>query len=235
MPTTLLVYVFHPRQLIDLKDKQHIRSWFDMLAAKQYYIWSNFENISSDAWKEHFQYQTISPDISKEAQKNLTNFLADPQSVEFSCRVAYLREELEFGIDISLTLNLIFLTINSGYFSFLPSAEQKYQLWLDVIETTYEAWHPLYGFFTEPDADFLSLTRNDVLAKCLPGLYGINVFGPEIVQEIGRKRLLQTSAWYKHEMPDGGIIFALVPFVDPQKQFTGIPEEVAHYLNLPLK
>jgi hypothetical protein len=107
---------------------------------------------------------------------------------------------------------------------------------LDVLQTTYNFWHPFYGYqetFGNPPLT----SRSDALAGNIHYLYHINIFGPELVQKIGRDRLLQAPAWRKQPLEDGGIM--LVPsisFVEgelpPNANPPGGTKATAEYLNL---
>jgi hypothetical protein len=109
---------------------------------------------------------------------------------------------------------------------------EEYLHYLDVLQLVYTTWHPLYGYQDDPSGDMTSLEEAHRYA--IGWLYDINLFGPEIVDRLGRERVLSTPAWLVKTLDDDGVL--LVPALyrnggrDEEYRFSR--EEAAQHLHL---
>ena len=111
--------------------------------------------------------------------------------VGFTCDLTFYKQDRQ--IDVSLVDNK-------------PDIED-YQHFLDVVQLVYAIWHPLYGY--QEDAVGVDTSLEAVRQRDITWLYDINLFGPEIVEHLGRDRVLSTPAWLLKTFDDGGAL--LVP------------------------
>lgn len=77
--------------------------------------------------------------------------------------------------------------------------------WMEMVQALYDTWHPLYiSPFYQAGEPYHS--RAEVLAGQIRWLYrDLNYFGPDLVRQLGRERLLQTPGVRVAELKDGGI------------------------------
>ncbi|HEX4203421.1 MAG TPA: hypothetical protein VHZ51_04330 [Ktedonobacteraceae bacterium] len=101
-----------------------------------------------------------------------------------------------------------------------------------MVQLVYSIWHSIYGYQDDPTGDLTSLEA--VRGLDITWLYEINLFGPEIVDQFGRERVLSTPAWLVKTLDDGGVL--LVPILVRQdgsdEDYRFSFDEAAQYLGL---
>lgn len=105
--------------------------------------------------------------------------------------------------------------------------------WLDILQFTYETWHPLYSF---DDGEVEMTTHEQALAGNITYLYSINLLNRATVEKLGRERVLGVSAWRVRELGDGSI-FLLPELIEQggqDEEYAYDKEEVAARLGLSL-
>jgi hypothetical protein len=88
-----------------------------------------------------------------------------------------------------------------------------YAHWLELLELAYRIWQPLYGYEPAPCWPETSLAHARALQPQY--LYQYNYFGPELVEKLGRERVLQAPAWHVKRFGDGGVL------VIPNEMYSG--------------
>lgn len=87
--------------------------------------------------------------------------------------------------------------------------------WLDLLQFTYQTWHPLYSF----KEGGTETTHEEALAGDISLLYEANLWNSEMVEKMGRERVLEAPAWRITELEDGSV------FLVPQLTSDGGTEE----------
>lgn len=78
--------------------------------------------------------------------------------------------------------------------------------WLDILQFTYEIWHPLYSY---KEGGVEETTYEDALTGDVTLLYDMNLLNREMVEKLGRERVMSTPAWRVTELDDGSVF--LIP------------------------
>lgn len=128
-----------------------------------------------------------------------------PPSDGFFFRIRNLdldeEEEEQFS-----TLDIDYLT---RLFDESTNGLAMYEHFLEAIRLIYEVYHPIYGYELDARDDREPTTKEEMLALQIHTLYDINLFGPELVEKLGRQRVESTQAEKVIPLDDGGIM--LVP------------------------
>lgn len=88
-------------------------------------------------------------------------------------------------------------------------AIEAFGRWLDVTQLVYNLWHPIYAYVWDMEGYALP-TDPDIVETFQPEmLYEVNLFGPEMVANLGgREYVLKTPAQIVRPLDDGGIFIA---------------------------
>lgn len=108
---------------------------------------------------------------------------------------------------------LLFM-IPLDYFAAPSQAEQRSTAFVGLIRSITSAFPPLYGYGHSQDDVSLGddPVRTDPFApKRVYEVYWLNIYGSEMVTEIGRERLISTPAAQIEDLPDGGSILLTRP------------------------
>ncbi len=98
------------------------------------------------------------------------------------------------------------------HIAFLQKQEDSLQVfehWLKLFQVMYDLWNPAFAYTFPSRVGWPETTREDALAFQPPCVYEINFWSPEIVNRLGRERVLSTPAWKVQPLEDGGVL--LVP------------------------
>lgn len=96
------------------------------------------------------------------------------------------------------TTSISFLGLSVEIYKLIHPEYGKIHLVSDSIKmATFD--HPIYGETIYP-VD---------LKKGLPGIYWVNFFGPNVVEKLGREKLLSIPCYKREEFDDGGLLLAL--------------------------
>ncbi len=152
-------------------------------------------------------YADVAPEVTQELQQEVDAYLAQRGDPLFF-RAYYVGD-----IDLSLLFQLVpeegLLACMVEQEHFYGSAEghAAYLTMVAIFKELCDCWHPFYGHTyysggVNPDRAALLSDLN------VPALYYINLFGPELVNKLGRDRLLNAPAWKIEELADGSIFLA---------------------------
>jgi hypothetical protein len=110
--------------------------------------------------------------------------------------------------------------------------ETHVQEFLDTCRSLYELLRPYYGYVHDTEDVIDKATRNDLkfgktvfpvnLIRGLPGIYWVNFFGPELVEKLGKEKILSAPFFLHEWLRDGGILFSFgrtpLDQQDPEKE-----------------
>jgi hypothetical protein len=245
-------YVRDPQQLYD---NVTIQRFLSAIAAQGYRLVSEIEQ--SDYF--HVWFRTLygtkegaeplleaasqldletvfTPGISLSLQEEIRLYIEEQRpSLSFNV-YSTEREGLMEAVDFSLALmseeGQVYISIEDRHFTVLDSQRgiATYERWLETLSILYAAWHPLYGFDFDYSATRPDTTCEEALALDIHDVYYINIFGPEVVDKLGRERALTAPAWRIQQFEDGGVLLIPVLLYDPHE--THEREDVAEYLGL---
>jgi hypothetical protein len=234
MASVLVFQIAYPRQREELRDAARANAWLEALAAQGYYVTSESDPFY-DQWAEVLRTHSVSPGVGAAAQEHVRSFCAGESNV-LGCKAYSLTEDFTVGVDLSYPDGFAFLAADDGYFTFDgQTGQHKYELFIDLVEATYHAWHPLYSFLGEASGVLPYTSREEALALETRWLYDITLFGPEYVRKIGRERLLSAPAWKVKALEDGGILLVPSPYVEVDWRNPSPYQrpEVAQHLGIP--
>ena len=139
------------------------------------------------------------------------------------------------GPFVGFTCGLMFNAHESQIYLFMEDNKpdiEDFQHYIDVAQLVYSVWHPLYGYQDDPTGSVTSLEQARHLD--ITWLYSINLFGPEIVEHLGRDRVLSTPAWLLKTLDDSGVL--IVPELyrggGRHEEYQATLEEAAQHLSL---
>ncbi len=232
MASTLVYQVSYLRQLEDLRAEARILAWLEAIAAEGYYV-TEIDEPFRERYAEVLQAHSLSPGLSAKAREAAHRFCTGDDE-EFVCNAYALTEDFPVVVGLFAPEGSVGVSTDDSHFTGGEMHQEKYQMFLTLVEVTYRQWHPLYGF-DDPGTGDDTPSRDDALAGVLPRLFTINLFGPEYVAKLGRERLLSAPAWQVKELDDGGILIATIPYVEEDWRHPSPyePREVARHLGLP--
>lgn len=244
----LMTVSFYTRAANDLYQAERLRAFLTELSQLGHYLAGSESETISAAWMVA-HYTTVPEKTRTRAQS------IDPQSLFIPTVTSTLWQNVEAFVQHRTTNELsvsVYSTQRTGplahfrcTLTFYASESQidvtmaddtdsieDYLHYLDVLQLVYTTWHPLYGYQDDPSGDVTSL--EEARRYDIRWLYDINLFGPEIVDQLGRERVLSTPAWLVKTLNDNGVL--LVPALyrnggrDEEYRFSR--EEAAQHLHL---
>jgi hypothetical protein len=232
--TSMPVYqISYLRQLDDLRDEAHVLAWLEALAAEGYYI-TSIDDPFEERYEEVLQTNTLSPGLSPLAQTAAHDFCAGDDE-ELACSAYALTEDFTVVLTLFEPEGSVCLSADDSHFTAGEIHQQKYQMFLTLVEVSYQQWHPIYGFDHAGADEGNTPSRNEALALQVSSLFTINLFGPEYAAKLGRERLLSAPAWQVRELDDGGVLVVPVPYVkeDWRQPSPYSQRAVAQHLGIP--
>jgi hypothetical protein len=101
-----------------------------------------------------------------------------------------------------------------------PDILAQFLHWLNILQYTYETWHPLYSYDEGYATD---TTFEDALAGNITRLYQINLLNSDMVEKLGKGRVMATPAWRLTTLGDGSV------FLIPKLIYNGGQDEDYRY------
>ncbi len=95
---------------------------------------------------------------------------------------------------------------------------------LNISKCVYDFLYPFYGY---ADSENEHLENEELISKKIKHIYWANFFSPELVQKIGKEKLLSAPCWKVEELRDGCILIVLSPTIYYKDE---IREEVERHL-----
>lgn len=188
------------RTLDTCYSNETIKRSLDLLVAHGFRLVADTENV---------KYEHAVPEVSPTLQHDIDKYLA--HRGEQLLVQAYSLGDSDLNFVLLLVPNEGLLACRV-HWEDLPDAK-NYLALLETVKDLYRIWRPFYGHQDYPDG--ISLSRNRVInVQNIDYLYEINLFGPELVNKLGRDRLLSAPVWKVEALDDGGI------FLIPDEQVT---------------
>lgn len=160
------------------------------------------------ARSEDTLFEHVVPEVSLAAQQAVEAFLErrQPDLRLIAYFLGDLRLEVWFTIEPQE--GRISFLIDHEHFNGSDEGRAAFEKLLAVLKETYAHWHPFYGYEiyhggVHPDQTAIQATHE------IQHIYTINFLGPEIVEKLGRERILSAPAWRNEPLDDGGVL--LIP------------------------
>lgn len=224
--------VFHyVRESHALSRPEPLERFLQGLVAQGYYIFHDEEEEIDKASGSSDFTSLFVPGISQALRQQVERF-GQGESDEISFTVySATRHEAVKGVEYRVRLyseeDLIRAVMDDIYPDSLP-----YRHFLNLLELLYNTWHPIYGY--QDDGVRPGPELKDARTGNITWLYDINLWGPELVDKMGRERVLKTPAWHITSFEDGGVL--IVPeffYSDGQKEeYAFTVDKAAAYLGL---
>jgi hypothetical protein len=169
----------------------------------------------------------VSPELLQDVDRYLQGNLTELSIALYSTASEGHLKGLEFSVDFYPEDELITVSMEDIHFH-----NQPYISLLALLENLYTHWPLLFGY--EADGVRPQTSLEDAKALQIAWLYNINLWGPEIVEYLGREQVLNSPTWLRKAFDDGGIM--LVPQLYYQggstNDYTFTGSEVARHLGL---
>ncbi len=246
--------LFYVREKEELYDQERLQQFFTGLAECNCYVAPELEIASLAIWRKYLVNapdsenqkkargpfaDALQPGVSEGLRREALVYMAERMEQLTVAVRSMARSPLVRGFEVTVTLapqeGYILLSIEQERF-FRPTLDglAKYRYWIKIIEKTYACWHPLYAHeFTHQGPPSVNPSWEEVHALEIPALYGLNIYGPELVQKIGQQRLLEAPAWLVRELEGPGCL--LIP-VDQYSVASSSYnyDDVARYMGFPV-
>ena len=184
-------------------DSEALNRALDLLVARDF-------RVIADA--EEAEYENVSPEVTPALKRAIAEYLTQRKG-ELALSAYHLGDTtLELQLALVPQEGLVECHVDTEELSFeFGRQPDLYPLLLDVCKDLYLAWRPVYGhiyYHTGMNPD-----RDEVLRLQIEYLYLVNLFSPELVQKLGRERLLSAPAWKVEELEDGAVFLAPTDYV----------------------
>lgn len=182
-----------------LYDREMVQQYLQLLIRLGYRL---------QVFGEEDVYRNAEPGISQLAQQAVDEYLAQRQA-SLELRVYYLKGlTIELWMTFKPEESIISFVVEQEHFNGSDAGRAAFLALLEMFKETYTHWHPFYGY-EQYDSE-VNPERASLLATHeVHHIFAINIWGPEIVEKLGRERLLNAPAWRKETLDDGGML--LVP------------------------
>lgn len=231
--------VFYLRSVEALFAPQALENFLLGIARQGFYITANTPMkptfVGSFAETEKIQK------LPEMAHKALEEFVAQrtPDPRYFTLHATPAISTLPgFSCDLGINVKEATLTFefDENYFARKVDRDATYTTWLNLLQFTYNYWHPFYGYQYNPDTfetgeDLALVSREEAEALNIHYLYKVNFFGPEIVQKFGQEKIEHTPAHRVIALEDGGFLIITSQYFLPNST-RFYDEDVAEYLGI---
>lgn len=222
-------------------DKEKLRAFAEGLAAQGYHVAGEDRREVRQVWTATLngeEPQIDSPDVksvftplvSAALQDDITAFVDERSDLLAIYLFSTARDGDLQAFEATLYLEPEEFTITMSMLA-RPDVLSPFLNWMDLLQFTYEFWHPLYSY---EEGGVEETTHKEALAGNITRLYQINLLNSEMVEALGRERVLSTRAWRVTELKDGSVF--LVPQLiyngGGDEDYTYYREEAASHLGL---
>lgn len=252
LPNSWVLCYVHEKD--ELYDQERLQQFFTRLSERNCSVSLASEIASLAIWRKYLVNapteenntkrgpfaEVLRPHVSQGLRKQALGYVLERQEQLVIAVRSIHRSPLARGFELTITLapteGYILLSVDQERF-FRPTLEglAKYRYWIRIIEEVYDCWRPLYAYeFSHEGTPPVYLSWEDVRALRIPALFALNIYGPELLHQQGRQRILDTPAWLVRELPGPGCL--LIP-TDPhgfKPQPTYAYDDVARYLGFPM-
>lgn len=189
--------------LVDLYAEQAFGPWHDLLLQKE----TDTVRALSAAQKQEY----FTPGLSPALEAKVERFVAGDERELVIQAFSVARGGDLWGLDFLITILSLDGRSNdaepdvmhaSVTYKYLDT-DGKHRFWESLPLLTYRMWYPLFTCLSYEDDPQTSL--EDALAFQFRYLYKINIYSPEVVEHLGRAKLLGTPDATVEELEDGGV------------------------------
>jgi hypothetical protein len=222
----IVVFYLHDRDAI--YDFERIQRVLQTLATKGFYVFANAESEKIwPLWCERTRSEEVT-EVQESLQAGVSS-LALSEAKQFCATKALfcalqgvaiapevyskngkrLLCGFEWGLGFDREQGVVYISYLRHYFTAGRDEWEAYHFFLEMTRLIYTIWHPMYGYTLDMRGGEAETPRDEILAYKISYLYEINLYGPQIVEMIGRERVESAPAQIVTPLDDGGIL--LVP------------------------
>jgi len=224
--------VFHyPREKDSFSRPEILQHFLQELAAQGYYLARDEQEEMSKDPGPSDPARLFVPGVSQALWQEVERFRQGEINELSIVIYSAVREGEVRGVEYRVTLYPKAELIRAVMDDIYPDS-QPYRRFLDLLELLYNTWHPIFGYRDDgvrPGTDLEDARTGNIV-----WLYDINVWGPELVEHMGRERVLRSPAWRLTTLQDGGVL--IVPqlyYSDGQAgEYTCTGDDAARHLGL---
>lgn len=185
-----------------------------------------------------YQERIFTPGVTEQLQREADQFKEHQRDKLhiYAKAVAPGGALLQHEFDLALPeRNYIALNYSNDFFTIKRdelACVEAFDHWLEVIESLYGLFRPLYAYAWNHNGIIPLTDEEDIELRKPYTLYEINLFGPEMVENLGgREHVLQTPAQFVRPLSDGGVlIIPELPWYPGSLPYTW--SKVAKYLGV---
>jgi hypothetical protein len=252
VPNNWVLYYMHEKE--ELYDLELLKQFFIRLSERNCYVASESEIASLAVWRKYLVNapafvqkrkgrkpfdEVLKLGVSEEVSRQTLVYVEERQEQLTVAIRSIARSSLVRGFEFTVTLapaeGYILLSVEQERF-FRPTLDglAKYRYWIRVLEEVYACWHPLYAHeFTHQGQPSVNPSWEDVHELKIPALYGLNIYGPELVQQMDKERLLEAPAWLVKELEGSGCLLVPIDQYGLSASSSYTYDDVAKYLGFP--
>jgi hypothetical protein len=244
---TIFFYLHNPEEIHQAEKVQRL---LQEIAAQDYYlvtdteweqtsaIWRAFLQSSSDGGSSGSSARTFQAGVSPLSQEQAEHFYTEKRQMcflrAFSASPDGPMKGFTFDLRLDAEEGAVYISFDEDRFDRSTEEVVMYDRWLEMVRMIYTIWHPIYGYQLDHMGVMPYTPKEDIRAFNITRLYDLNLFGPELVQQLGRERIESAPAQKILPLDDGGII--LLPkiyfYPPPNRDVYYDPEKVAAHLSL---
>ena len=120
----------------------------------------------------------------------------------------------KFGSPSEIHFRFFFKVLPFDFYREEPLAQERARLLISFVRDMARRFPPWYGFAhsdTDAGMGVDESPRHGFLPKRASEVYWLNLYGKEMVDAMGRERVLSTPAAHLEELPHGGVFFLTRP------------------------
>lgn len=253
LPNTWVLFYVHERE--ELYDQQRLFQFFTGLAQRNCFVALESERTAQAIWRRYMVEEpelltaeqedipfadALRPGVSESLRERSMTYVAQREEqltlVARSMARSPLARGFTFSVTLSPTEGYLLCSIEQERF-FNPKLDglAKYRYWIRVLEETYACWRPFYAYeFMREKLPTANPSWEELRTRKVPLLHHLNMYGPELIQQIGRERLFNAPAWLIRELEGSGCLLIPEDPHDFSPTSSATYAEVAKYLGLPV-
>ncbi len=165
------------------------------------------QRVSAGKASQKYSLEAVKRVLAKQNSENLVFFyLRRTEDPEVTYGFDFMRKRTP-GLELEIELPL-------DSFDHPDHGEERVQHFVSLVSALAHLLHPLYGY-AHNRADFVlgkdPHVRDQFASIGVYEIYWLNIYGKELVEQLGRERVLSTPCFRCEELAGGGVLFLSRP------------------------
>jgi hypothetical protein len=233
--------IMYLRTIDEFYDRDRLRAFTEGLAANGHYVAGEDRREVGQVWMATLNGESpqvsspepesvFTPSVSPVLWDNIETFVEEHSDFLGIYLFSTKREGDLKAFEMTIYLEPEEHTITISMLA-NPNVLAPFLHSLNILQYIYEAWHPLYSY---KEGGVPETTHEDALAGNITYLYEMNLLNRDMVEKLGRERVMSTTAWRVTPLEDGSVF--LIPKLiyngGQDKDYNYDIEETATHLGL---